>query len=216
MRERIEDLLSIRDREPVEAGLRERISHDETARTELLRLERTREELASLPEIDPPAHAWDRIRTELAAPAERPRDRRAWLFASAAAVLMSVALILVILTADVDEPPIVPVITQVPSPGDAAARANVVDRDFQTLIEQSAALERMLTRLPEHRRRIRIGTASTILGLEDQIAVIDAQLSFAAANDFDARYQQALWTERVDLMNALVYVRYAYEQTVGF
>ena len=55
-------------------------------------------------------------------------------------------------------------------------------------------------------------TASAIAGLEDRIAIVDAQLSYAAAQKVETPYRQALWGERVELMNALVYVRFAEAQ----
>ena len=51
-------------------------------------------------------------------------------------------------------------------------------------------------------------------GLEERIAYVDAQLSYAAARDLAPPYRKALWGERVELMNALVQVRFA--QTQGF
>ena len=56
--------------------------------------------------------------------------------------------------------------------------------------------------------------AGTIVGLEDRIAYVYAQLSYAAARDLAPPYRKALWGERVELMNALVQVRFA--QTQGF
>ena len=55
-------------------------------------------------------------------------------------------------------------------------------------------------------------TAGTVVGLEDRIALVDAQLSYAAARDLAPPYREALWGERVELMNALVYVRFAQTQ----
>ena len=49
---------------------------------------------------------------------------------------------------------------------------------------------------------------------KDRIAYVDAQLSYAAARDLAPPYRKALWGERVELMNALVQVRFA--QTQGF
>ena len=80
--------------------------------------------------------------------------------------------------------------------------------------EESARLERLLAELPAPPRVMVGSTAGTIAGLEDRIALVDAQLSYAAARDLEPSYREALWGERVELMNALVYVRFA--QTQGF
>ena len=77
---------------------------------------------------------------------------------------------------------------------------------YAPLVEESERLERLLAELPS--RRVMAGsTAGTIAGLEDRIALVDAQLSYAAARDLAPTYREALWGERVELMNALIYVR---------
>jgi hypothetical protein len=68
------------------------------------------------------------------------------------------------------------------------------------------------TDLPESRPLMAGSTASTIVELEDRIAFVDAQLSYAAAQGVGTPYRQVLWGERVDLMNALVAVRFAHAQ----
>jgi hypothetical protein len=80
---------------------------------------------------------------------------------------------------------------------------------YAPLAAESARLERLLSELPPPRRLMMGSTASTIVGLEDRIAIVDAQLSYAAARDLASPYREALWGERVELMNALVHVRFA-------
>ena len=87
------------------------------------------------------------------------------------------------------------------------------ETSYAPLIVESARLERLLAEMPAP--RLVVGsTAGTIVGLEDRIAYVDAQLSYAAARDPAPPYRRALWDERVELMNALVYVRFA--QMQGF
>jgi hypothetical protein len=74
----------------------------------------------------------------------------------------------------------------------------------------------MLARIPYQRPVMTAGTASTIVGLEDRIAFIDEQLTLAAGNGAEVPQRQALWGERVELMNALVHVRFAQAQATGF
>jgi hypothetical protein len=59
-------------------------------------------------------------------------------------------------------------------------------------------------------------TASTIAGLEDRIAFVDEQLAYSAAGRVPVPQRAALWSDRVELMNALVSVRYAEAQANGF
>jgi hypothetical protein len=84
------------------------------------------------------------------------------------------------------------------------------DARVEALVAESARLERLLAEMPAPRPLMAGSTASTIVGLEDRIAFVDEQLSVAAAGDVASLYRQALWGERVELMNALVYVRYAH------
>jgi len=87
---------------------------------------------------------------------------------------------------------------------------------YAALVEESARLERILTVLPERARVMNVGTMGTIVGLEDQVALIDHQLTLGAATGLGGESRQALWRERVDVMNALVQVRYAQAQRVGY
>jgi len=77
------------------------------------------------------------------------------------------------------------------------------------LVAESARLERTLVALPRYDGVVRVGTASTIAGLEDHIAWIDDTLSASEAYDVDPVYRQALWRERVEMMTALIDVQYA-------
>ena len=84
------------------------------------------------------------------------------------------------------------------------------------LVEESERLERMLADIPYQRPMMSGRTASTIVGLEDRIAFIDEQLTYGAASGLQMPEQRALWSERVDLMNALVYVRLGQAEPGGF
>jgi hypothetical protein len=70
--------------------------------------------------------------------------------------------------------------------------------------------------LPAQRNVMRAGTAGTIATLEDRIARIDAELTLAAAAGAKNEYRTALWRDRVDVMNALVQVRYVNSQAFVF
>ena len=50
----------------------------------------------------------------------------------------------------------------------------------------------------------------------DRIAFLDEQLVYGAAGELPAPQRAALWSGRVELMNALVNVRYAEAQMNGF
>jgi hypothetical protein len=145
--------------------------------------------LRELPELAPPPGVWERV---LEAERARRAARRFWhravaMAAAAAVVAVGVGAYLV----------------NVPGESDAATAT----RTYEALVAESARLERVLAEMPAPRPLMAGSTASTIVGLEDRIAAVDAELSYAAAQD--APYRQALWGERVELMNALVHVRFA-------
>jgi hypothetical protein len=149
--------------------------------------------LRELPELAPPAGVWERV---LAAERERAAARRFWR--RSAALAATVAVVAVAAGAVYRAaPPGTP-------PADVA--------DYRALAAESARLERVLAELPAPRPLMVGSTASAIAGLEDRIAFVDTQLSYAAAENVAAPYRQALWGERVELMNALVHVRFAQAQ----
>ena len=192
---RTEDLLSLRDGEPLDAAERKRLESLPEADAELRRLSALREKLRGLPELEPPAAAWNRIEARLA-PGRRSSKRSIRRVAAVAAGVATLALAASLLALRLDalrEP-------------DTAIDA---ERDYHALLAESARLERLLLRIPPQRGIRQVSTASTIAGLEDQIAWIDALISESAALDTDAEYRQTLWRERVTVMNALVDVRYA-------
>jgi hypothetical protein len=87
--------------------------------------------------------------------------------------------------------------------------AALEDEAYFELVEASAQLDALLAVLPPPRRVMRAGTASTIVGLEDRIALIDAELYRSQAEATPPGYRNALMRDRVEVMNALVNVRYA-------
>jgi hypothetical protein len=146
--------------------------------------------LRELPELTPPAGVWERVlEAERTRRAARTFWRRATALAAALAVVAVGTTVYLV-----------------------NARSAEEAAQYQALVAESARLERVLAELPAARPLMVGSTASTIAGLEDRIAVVDAQLSYAAAQNVGSPYRQALWGERVELMNALVYVRFAQAQ----
>jgi hypothetical protein len=160
--------------------------------------------LRELPEVAPPPGVWERV---LAARDERLAARRFWYGAAAAAVVGGVAAFIAL--EGLQPAPVV-----LRGPGAVATLVPSDTAPYAPLVAESARLERLLAELPAPPRVMAGSTAGTVAGLEDRIALVDAQLSYAAARDLEPSYREALWGERVELMNALVYVRFA--QTQGF
>jgi len=162
--------------------------------------------LRELPELAPPAGVWERV---LEAVGERAAARhfRRRALAAATVIVFAASPLIYVATLDRAEPPTLFVAVQ-------PARVPGEGTSYAPLVAESARLERLLADLPAPRPLMAGTAAGTVVGLEDRIALIDAQLSYAAARDLAPPYREALWGERVELMNALVYVRFA--QTQGF
>lgn len=166
--------------------------------------------LRSLPDLDPPQAAWERLQSalderELNAEAASPRShaRIRYALAASIAVLALFSATLFIATNPLRTP-----VGQSADVTPQRAEPNV-SLALADLVAESARLERELTALPRYRGAMRVGTAGTIAGLEDQIAWIDTALTTNVAFDADTNYQEDLWRERVEVMNALVEVHYA-------
>ena len=63
------------------------------------------------------------------------------------------------------------------------------------------------------RQVVRASTASTIADLEDRIALVDMRLNEADTLELTPQQRQALWRERVNLMNSLVRLEFAQIQS---
>lgn len=172
------------------------------------RFETHLKKLRALPEIDPPADLEPLTLEAMARAADVAPAIRAQspVLAKAAALVVAAGLGSAIaywaVYGDVSEQPV--------------AEALPPESSYFELIEQSALLEELLATLPEPRRVMRAGTASTIVGLEDRIALIDAELYLAESQAAAPEYRQALLRDRVEVMNALVNVRYAQSRAFSY
>lgn len=211
-----EDLLSVRDGEPVDAELEGRVLRDADSARELARLERVRRALRTLPELAPPPGVFSRVCAEVSV---SPPARRSVLHSAAAG--LAAALVLAVLAASfflrAPEPPFPASDSAAPGFGEGAPDVAAGEpAPYAPLIAESAQLERRLAELRARPRLMNAGTAGTIAGLEDTIAALDAELTLAATDDVDPRQREALWRERVDVMNALLQVRYAQSERAVF
>jgi hypothetical protein len=80
--------------------------------------------------------------------------------------------------------------------------------EVEQLIAQSRRLEELLAYLPERPQVERVSTAATVDSLEQRIQWLDWRLVYQS-DGLDERQARRLWSERVDLMDSLVKVRYA-------
>lgn len=205
---RTEDLLSLRDGEPLDAARRQRIEATPGAPEEAQRLAAMRERMRALPALDAPPMVWQRIEQALASP-QRAARWSTYRIAGVAGIAAALALVIGIVGGMLDRPGPTATDTAQTRSLPATPPSRSVEEDYRDLIAESARLERVLLQAPSRRGITRAGTASTIAGLEEQIAWIDTLMSESAAAESDATYRHALWRERVMIMDALVDVRFA-------
>jgi len=169
--------------------------------------------LKALPVIEPPAELESRTLSAMARAAAAPdavgspqviARAAGWVIAIGAGVLLSVWLAN-------DNAPDVPA-----ELADAVAPPQAADEFYSLLVEESMRLEELLALMPAPRRVMRADTASTIVGLEDRVALIDAALRQTGAEADLPEYRTALMLDRVEVMNALVNVRYAQSRAFVF
>lgn len=194
----IEQLLSLRDGEPVDAVTERHVSACALCRAELDRLRALRQGLRELAEFAPPP-----LRGVAGQAGARPRVRRrgpvlAGALAASLAAVMLLALLL-------PEPRPAGEADPRPTAGQTLASAGLDE-----LMLRSRQLEGLLDRVPVRNQVMDAGTAVTVAELEDSIALVDWRLNQAAAvQSASPGLQRALWRQRVDLMQSLVTVRYA-------
>lgn len=215
MRYRIEDLLTLRDGEPIDTALRDRLQGDPAAAAALRDLAARRNALAALPQLHPDPTLEARVLAAMHDTAGRSNTRRRqWLAVATAATLLTMAVLL--WHARPAESPDLPP-TAATTPGAPAGQRVRYERaDYDRLVEQSALLEGLLVALPAQRTVMSAGTASTIASLEDQVAAIDARLVLASVARGPDEFRTELWRERVDVMNALLQVRYAQSRLFAY
>lgn len=212
MRPSTEDLLSVRDGEPLDAAAHAAVEASPQSAHEIERLKDVQRSMRELPQLEAPAGAWERIlAAEERARTTRRRAVGALAGFGAAAAIAVAALIYFVAAPSADDPHVFVVTEWGAGPWRFAAGAQPTT--YADLVAESARLERVLAELPPQAPAVRLGTMSTIVGLEDRIALVDEQLSYGESVGLARPQRTALWSERVDLMNALVFVRAAEVQS---
>ena len=208
MRPSTVDLLRIRDGEPVDVAVREAVEADPALQGELRRLTDVRRELEALPSFEPPPTAWAAIEPRVAQHrADAHGARSHWLLRGGLAACVAVAALAYLLQsqAPLPEEPQATVVAAPTSQGSPAFGTAT----YASLVEQSAQLERELAGLGRQSRVVRAGTMATVASLEGRIDAIDTRLTFARQLGLENAAVASLHRQRVELMNALLQVRYA-------
>lgn len=145
--------------------------------------------LQTLPELQPPPGAWDRIL------AEHDRRRRVKLArqAAAAAMVLVTSVVLIVISRQPQAP--------------SASRAHTgPSGDIRELVAASRDLENVLRAPALQSPVLRPVEAARIVALEDRIALIDVELGAMGTRPAGDR-TLALWSDRVEALDQLVRVR---------
>ena len=231
----IEQLLAIRDREPVAATLKQHVDLCLWCRERLDQFALARNQLNHLPEHSPWCDYWPDIlaRHEQARQSQQHRRKLArygGLGLAASALLASILFVYqandadhgkvtentpVVVLNDTAAPAVIIAGENVPQSEQLAPDITSTEAELDTLIVHSARLEAVLHALPERPRVTRAGTSDLITELQDSVALLDYQLIVNTA-ELPEQASRQLWQQRVDLMNSLVNVRYAEAQQVAY
>jgi len=199
-----EQLLSLRDGQPVDAGPAAHVAGCEQCQRELRGLARLQARLRDLPELQPPRDLWRTVAVNAVGKPDRTRPRWPLVVAVAASLVLGVALVVTTLQRP-DEGPMrgttTDLIAATPAP---ASSVNGVTR--AELLETSRHLEAALRAMPAAPQVTRASTALTIAELQDRILEVDFMLSDPR---LEPGREQALWQQRVTLMDTLMRVRYS-------
>lgn len=204
-----EQLLGLRDGEPVATVVHDHVEDCDRCRRELVRLARLRDELRTLPALEPDRNLWEAVAVDSL---ERPVGPR-FSWASAAGIAASFIIALALLTRfGPTRDPAGPPAVSASNPPAAAVSEVVPSDDAATVADlqlRSQQLERLRRAMPERPRVVRASTAGTIAALQDQIAFVDLRLNAADELELSTAQRESLWRERVNLMRSLVQLEYA-------
>ena len=176
--------------------------------------------LKNLPELEPPAGLEARTLAAMAAAGEERHGihlgwAAAWVGVAVTGLLVAA---LALDAGNSDDKRTASVIdaggSSEPAKADAPPKA-LDESDFLALLEESNYLEQLLAVLPQ-REVMRVGTAGTIAGLEQQIAQIDEALWTANDQATSPEYRVTLMRDRVETMNALLNVRYSQSRAFSY
>ncbi len=199
---RLEELISLRDRQPVDAASASHAAACAQCTAGIRRLAALRADMRQLPGIAPP-ELWPVIEARLGVDSTATPQRRWTSIAAAGSV---VALVLALAASFPQFQAGAPVTT---------ARA-AGDVPLEKLVERSQRLETTLRQLPQ-RPAVEVAANSVAIdALQSRIQRLDVELASDEAGESGQDRQQELWSQRVSLLNSLFGVRYAEAVHAGY
>jgi len=197
MHARLDELLSLRDGEPVDARVAAHVAACSECGAALASAVALRDRLRALPGAAGEAPGgWASVHARLEQRDRRVRSRAAAAPIAAAASVAALGLFAAL---------------RVLEPSAQAERHVPVPAAVADLRARSQALEALLAALPERPAVARAATSVPIDALESQVQWLDHQLSIAGSR-LPAPQAEQLWRDRVEVMNSLVQLRYVEAQ----
>ena len=163
---------------------------------ELARVRAVRTALGGLPAATAPAGAWAGALARAAARRQASPARAA----TPAGLAMAASLVAMLAAAIL--------LAQAPAQAPLAEQPIPLAQPIDGLVAENARLEAMLAGMPQS-RTARVGTAYTVAAIEDRLALLDDRITVVSLEPHAPEAEEALWRERVNLMNSLVQVQYA-------
>ena len=156
------------------------------------------ERLRALPDFDPPAGGWSRL-------SQRMQARRRRFVAASGGLALAASVLAAIGLVNFRPASTGPSLNgRTPAPPSApASRSGAQTLEVAQLIDRSQRLERQLSQARPQVVVWNSGRASRAALLERKLARVDAELNYAQASN-DTAAAERLWSDRVELMNALV------------
>jgi hypothetical protein len=198
MHPRFEHLLNLRDGAPVDVAVRDHVAACAGCTGALRDAAALQAQLSTLPLAPSRPDGWSDVQRRLVARDRAVRTRRTVAIVAAAA---SIAVIAVAITWRAQEP-------AMPARDDAPPSLAQAGASLDRLQSESQALDALLAALGEAPAVERAGSAVPIDTIEAQVQWLDHQLSAGAVEPIEPASAEALWRERVELMNSLVQLRY--------
>jgi hypothetical protein len=163
----------------------------------------------------PPRAVWDRIEAQakaegLLSRGKVPISRVKWIAGAGLAAAVVLAVVNVPAPSPDNGSEAFPTVPAYAEQNNAVALTTL-----NALMVESQQLEDDLRSLPSQPQLVRAGTAATIAGLEEQIAIIDYRLNDTTIR-MSHEQMELYWRERVRLMNLLVQLRTAQAQRNAF
>lgn len=196
-----EQLIPLRDGEPVDASVQTHVRECAECAAELDRLVELREQLLKLPSFALPEGVWQAVEERVTQGDSTRGNRLGWLRMTGVAMVASVVIAVSLA--------MFPVAPQ--RPADTVTATGAQPASVSQLVMQSRYLENAVLSLNANTDHMIIsaGTAATVAALEDRIALVDYEINHAVVDPRNQDRLPQLWQQRVNLLQSLAAVRYA-------